>query len=62
MTEENKKRQENETIKDWLNRVSIKDDTWIKKARRRQKYDLFYGFVFKLRVRYYSIKKKYTPF
>ena len=37
MTEENKKRQENETIKDWLKRTSIKDDSWLKKAKHRQK-------------------------
>ena len=36
MTEENKKRQENETIKDWLKRTSIKDDSWLKKAKHRQ--------------------------
>ena len=35
MTEENKKRQENETIKDWLKRTSIKDDSWLKKAKHR---------------------------
>ena len=39
MTKENKKRQENETIKDWLKRTSIKDDSWLKKAKHRQKYD-----------------------
>ena len=32
----NKKRQENETIKDWLKRTSIKDDSWLKKAKHRQ--------------------------
>lgn len=60
--EENKKRQKNETIKDWLDRVSLNEDTWIKKAKHRRRYELFYGFVFKLRLKYYSIKKKYSKF
>ena len=59
MTKENSKRQENETIKDWIKRTAIKDDgRLLKKWKHRQKYEWFCGFVFKVRVRYYSIKRR----
>lgn len=48
---------ENETVKDWLNRISIKNNSFLEKLKKQKKYDLFYSFIFKLKVKILVLKK-----
>mgnify|MGYP003671874586 CR=1 FL=1 len=43
-----------ESIREWLDRVSIPSSTWFKKAKRRQRYKKLY------RNMYFYILLKYT--
>jgi hypothetical protein len=45
------KRQEGESIGDWLKRVSIKDSGWLDKARWRQKNEYWLKYSFKIAVK-----------
>ena len=63
MTEQENKRQENETIKDWLKRISIDDSgRLLKKWKHRQKYEWFYSFIFNVQVKYLSLKRRIKKF
>tara|TARA_R110002020_G_scaffold45092_1_gene129286 strand:- start:22 stop:222 length:201 start_codon:yes stop_codon:yes gene_type:complete len=57
LTLEEKRRGEDETICEWIIRISEHDATWLRKARRRQKYKLYYDIVFKVRMKYHIVKR-----
>lgn len=47
-----------ESIQQWVDRVSIKDSQWLIKARKREKYALYYNIKFYLMLKYIRIKYK----
>jgi hypothetical protein len=51
-------RKPGESTREWINRVSIKDSSWFRKAKRRQRYSWFYDLKFYLQLKYTMFKKK----
>ena len=45
-----------ESIREWLDRVSIPSSTWFKKAKRRQRYKKFYDMKFYILLKYTMLK------
>ena len=50
-------RLEGESIKGWLDRVSIPDSQWFKKSKKRQRFKWYYDIKFYLHLKYIMIKK-----
>jgi hypothetical protein len=50
-------RQEGETTQEWIDRISIKDSSWYRKAKRRQTYSWFYDLKFYIQLKYIMFKK-----
>ncbi len=48
-----------ETIREWLDRVSLPSTDWFKKARRRQRYGWYYDIKFYIQLKYIMLKKKF---
>lgn len=48
-----------ESIKEWLDRVSIPSSGWFKKAKRRQRYRWYYDAKFYIQLKYIMFKKKF---
>ena len=51
-------RKSGESTREWINRVSIKDSSWFRKAKHRQRYSWFYDLKFYLQLKYTMFKKK----
>lgn len=51
------KQQKTESIIDKLKETSIKDTTWIKEAKRRQKYKLLLDIKFRLHLKWLLFKR-----
>jgi hypothetical protein len=51
-------RLEGESIKEWMDRVSIPNSEWFTKAKRRQKYSWFYDLKFYIKLKYIMFKKR----
>ena len=45
-----------ESTQEWIDRVSIKDTRWFRKAKRRQKYEKFYNMKFYILLKYTMLK------
>ena len=52
-------RLEGESIKEWLDRVSIPSSDWFKKAKKRQRYRWYYDAKFYIQLKYIMFKKKF---
>lgn len=48
-----------ESTQEWIDRVSIKDTRWFRKAKRRQKYSWYYDAKFYIQLKYVMFKKKF---
>jgi len=48
-----------ESIKEWLDRVSIPSSDWFKKAKRRQTHRWYYDAKFYVQLKYIMFKKKF---
>mgnify|MGYP003640788841 FL=1 len=48
-----------ESTQEWIDRVSIKDTRWFRKAKRRQKYSWYYDAKFYIQLKYIMFKKKF---
>tara|TARA_B110000091_G_C13584336_1_gene377848 strand:+ start:408 stop:584 length:177 start_codon:yes stop_codon:yes gene_type:complete len=50
---------EGESTQEWIDRVSIKDTSWFRKAKRRQRYSWYYDAKFYIQLKYVMFKKKF---
>jgi len=46
-----------ESTSEWINRISIKDTGWLRKAKRRQRFKWFYDLKFYLQLKYIILRK-----
>ena len=50
-------RLEGESIKEWIDRISIKDTGWFRKAKRRQRFKWFYDLKFYIQLKYIMLRR-----
>ena len=58
MTKHRDARQDGESISNWIERVSYRNDSWLKKAKRRRKFRWYYDLKFYIQLKYIIFKKK----
>tara|TARA_R110002153_G_scaffold223495_2_gene376058 strand:+ start:4572 stop:4754 length:183 start_codon:yes stop_codon:yes gene_type:complete len=59
MNEHRDSRRENESIANWIERISYKDSGWIKKAKMRRKFRWYYDIKFYIQLKLIIFKKKF---
>ena len=52
-------RNEGESISDWVKRISYKDASWLKKAKRRKQFRWYYDLKFYIKLKFIIFKKKF---
>ena len=52
-------RRNHESISDWIERISHKDSSWFKKAKRRKKFRWYYDLKFYIQLKLIIFKKKF---
>ena len=52
-------RRKNESITNWIERVSYKDESWLKKAKRSKKFRWYYDLKFYIQLKLIIFKKKF---
>ena len=59
MTKHRDAKRDGESISDWIERVSYRNDSWLKKAKRRRKFRWYYDLKFYIQLKYIIFKKKF---
>jgi|TARA_B110000908_G_scaffold105594_1_gene124378 hypothetical protein len=59
MNEHRDSRRENESIANWIERISYKDSGWIKKVKMRRKFRWYYDIKFYIQLKLIIFKKKF---
>ena len=55
MTKHRDAKRDGESISDWIERVSYRNDSWLKKAKRRRKFRWYYDLKFYIQLKYIRI-------
>ena len=56
-TQMRRHKRSDESTSEWINRISIKDTSWFRKAKRRQRFKWFYDLKFYLQLKYIILRK-----
>ena len=59
MNEHRDAKRDGESISDWIERVSYRNDSWLKKAKRRRKFRWYYDLKFYIQLKFIIFKKKF---
>lgn len=59
MNEHRDARQTDESISNWIKRISYKDSGWIKKAKIRRNFRWYYDLKFYIQLKFIIFKKKF---
>lgn len=52
-------RREHESTSDWVKRISYKNESWFKKAKRRKQFRWYYDLKFYIQLKLITFKKKF---
>ena len=50
-------KRDSESLQEWIDRISVPDSRWFIKAKRRQKYKMYYDAKFYIQLKYIMFKK-----
>jgi hypothetical protein len=57
MNKHKHQKRDEESLQEWINRISIKDTSWFRKAKRRQRFRWFYDLKFYLQLKYIMLRR-----
>lgn len=57
MNKHKHQKRDEESLQEWINRISIKDTSWFRKAKRRQRFRWFYDLKFYLQLKYTMLRR-----